>query len=281
MKLALITPTAGLEKYATQGDVHLCLVQEILNDSVYAEFYRHESEIGKLVIMDNGTFEQGFPCDNDAIAEAAARVAAQVVVAPDFPNQPFGKTKDAVLRFAKQFPSLALMVVPQTKAHDPLGFVAAVHECVWGSLHSALGNQLRMIGLSILNCPIAFSRLTGTDEPEINRFVAACFIKDALPDIRKYNAPLFHFLGAGARLDLIQYHDLAYSLDTSSPVWHGWHGIAYSHGFLPQGKLSNRVDFQARSCNSLFDGIIRRNIDVLRNHAAQASKRRNDSGFQD
>ena len=48
-----ITPTAYLEKYASQSNNHLCLAHIVDRDPVYADFYKKMSDRGDLVIMDN------------------------------------------------------------------------------------------------------------------------------------------------------------------------------------------------------------------------------------
>jgi hypothetical protein len=273
-----------LDTFAVQSEgVHLCLVQEALRDETYAEFYRKRSEAGDLIILDNGTFEQGHPCEDDEILKAMELVDADIVVAPDFPAESCSKTFEASAKFAERFvnaSSADLMVVPQSQIGDIDDWLESMLAVLCKSERSRLGplanfmDRVSMVGVTILSCPNAFKALVGDDEPEICRFTAFQFLRAALSGRTDIDETVrIHCLGAGSRLDLISYYSMAYSLDTSSPVWHGWHGINYSHGFLPQGKIKTPVNFQAGKPSEIYYGSIRRNINALKQAARRAEQR--------
>jgi hypothetical protein len=275
MRLCLITPTKGLTKYATQSsDIHLCLVQEILKDKEYAAFYRTMSDLGQYIIMDNGTFEQGHPCETDEILKAMEIVKARCVVTPDFPNEPWEITREACHAFAEKIPAqYELMVVPQTRVGCVEEYFSALWEMLMESATLRSLPQVKYVAVSILSAPNAVRHIVGSDEPEICRNFVMMELQKWLKTHDVFSRRI-HCLGLGSRIDLIQYYWSAYSLDTSSPVWHGWNGIGYTSGLLLQGKIKKSVDFQAELPNELFGGLIQQNIDVLQNYAAQADARR-------
>lgn len=285
MRLALICPTSMLDTFAVMSEgVHLILVQEVLKDDRYAEFYRKRSEQGETIILDNGTFEQGSPCPNDEIVAAVEKVQAGIVVAPDYPGEPFRKTRDASAKFLDSLYSSTsfdgkAMIVPQSKSGDIDDWLDAMKALLCPEYSEQLGplesftDRIAMAGVSILACPIAFGPMLGDDEPEICRFTALQFLNRELRGRKNLSSVRLHCLGAGSRLDLISYYGNVFSLDTSSPIWHGWHGITYSHGFLPEGKMKKPVDFQAPPPSEIYFGAIQRNINALKQAARRAETR--------
>ena len=278
MKLALITPTSALRDFAVQSDgIHLCLVQEVLRDPMYAAFYRERgSEHGDTIILDNGTFECGKPASIADILKAAQAVNANIVVAPDYPGSPCADTFRAAVEFAKSLPDqYRMMIVPQSRVGDVRDWLEGMEAllCVDQKVTAILDpiiDRVGMVGVSILSCPNAFGPMLGDMEPEICRFTAFQVLKHTLTWRNEMSSIKIHCLGGGSRLDLIRYYDWAYSMDTSSPVWHGWFGIAYELGFLPSGKIKTPVNFQA-DCPDLYKGVIQKNIRQLKLSARQAA----------
>jgi len=276
MKLALITPTSALKDFAVQSDgIHLCLVQEVLRDEAYASFYRERSDVGDTIILDNGTFEMGKPAPMEDIIREAEIVDADVVVAPDYPDKPCVDTFKAAIDFSEVLPAkYRMMLVPQSLIGDVRDWLDGMEAVLCTEqkvtdLLKPIIDRIEMVGVSILSCPNAFGPMIGDTEPEICRFTAFQFLKCVLPWRKGVRPIKIHCLGGGARLDLIRYYDWAFSMDTSSPVWHGWFGTAYEHGFLPSGKTKTPVNFQAE-CPDLYKGVIQKNIRQLKASAKQA-----------
>ena len=245
MKLCLISPIAGLRKYATQSEgVHLALVHLVEESKEYADFYRERSMMGDRIILDNGAFEFGHPCPTDRLIDAADKIKAHVLVAPDYPGQAWEKTLVSTEDFCNEVRKTPYTVMgcPQSVVGDWRGWLESFRQM------ATIDSKLSHIAVSILATPNAFGGLVGsTKDIELCRLMATVLLKDAM-DQRHLNfqGKKLHYLGAGHRLDLLQYYDIADSLDTSSPVWHGWNYIAYSYGYLPEGKIKKPVDFHAR-----------------------------------
>ena len=245
MKLCIIAPTSGLQQFATQSEgVHLALVHLVQKDSDYAHFYRQRSLLGDLIILDNGAFEFGRPCSTKLLLDAADYIKAHVIVAPDWPGEKWQKTMVSTEGFCnaleKAKAPYKVMGCPQSVKGDWRGWLKGV-------TGMARFPKISHIGVSILATPNAFGANVGTfKDIELCRMMANSVLKNAIREkYVKLRGKKLHYLGAGHRLDMLQYYDLADSLDTSSPVWHGWQGIRYEFGFLPHGKSQKPVDFAA------------------------------------
>ena len=136
------------------------------------------------------------------------------------------------------------------------------------------------IGISILACPNAFGPLLGNQKDiELCRLLATFHLKSLLKErMLDLNGKKLHYLGGGHRVDLIQYYDIADSLDTSSPGWHGYQLTKYEHGFLPHGKTKVPVDFNAPFPDVGQLHAIDYNLRVLKEHARAADERRKFHG---
>jgi len=83
MKLAMEIPKSMLPRLAPLTDIDFALAHEVLNDAKYAEFFLDQSSKKRYVILDNGFHEKGHPLTPPELVEAAKRINASVVIAPD------------------------------------------------------------------------------------------------------------------------------------------------------------------------------------------------------
>lgn len=268
MKLCLISPVVGLQQYATQSEgVHLALVHLVEESQEYADFYRQQSEKGDVIILDNGAFEFGFPCPTDRLIKAAEKIKAHVLVAPDYPGQAWEKTLISTEDFVNEVRKTPYTVMgcPQSLVGDWRGWLESFRQM------ATIDSKLSHIAVSILATPNAFGDLVGNAKDiELCRLMATVLLKDALKKRHlNFQGKKIHYLGAGHRLDLLQYYDIADSLDTSSPVWHGMNGIRYEYGFLPDGKIKKPVDFLCKDQGGCTQ-IIQSNILDLKMWARKA-----------
>jgi hypothetical protein len=87
MKLSLEIPTAYLRDWAPLCDLDFVLAHRVLEDETYAEFFR-ERELRRELILDNSMHELGRPLSSSELLEAARRVKADYVIAPDMLKEP-------------------------------------------------------------------------------------------------------------------------------------------------------------------------------------------------
>lgn len=269
MKLALIAPTNLLDKYAVHSDgVHLVLAATVLRDPAYAEWYRKRAMAGDIVILDNMAYEKGEPITMLEIIEAANRVDATTVVAPDFPGRHWRATYDSYRSFRDQLPDkFQVFGCPQSADGDIEGLVTCFNSMAEDS------ERLSHIGVSILACPNAAHYVTGTRDIEANRFFMTCILRDQgmAKDYLNDRGIKLHYLGLGEQnLDLIQYYrGYADSLDTKGPVKSGLFGHRLSGGTLNRGmgakldlcadwevtqEIDERILFNIAALKSLMQG---------------------------
>jgi len=241
MKLCIITPTDGLKRFAILSDnIHLVLAH-LIGDNEYTLFYRKRREMGDYIIMDNGAYEFKKPLPTDELIMKAELVNANCLVAPDYPYVCYEQTIKSTEDFIKELKKYNLldkfhvMAVPQSEENDFDGWLTSYK-------YFGQNKDIYMIGMSILAIPNACKQRVGTEEIETNRVYVTKYLKENNLVVDKKH----HYLGAGTYLQYIQLYDIAYSLDTSSPVWHGMHHIRYDYMNGLQEKLKSAVDFDAR-----------------------------------
>lgn len=237
-KFCIITPTAYLEKYASQSSMHLILAHLVDTDAAYAQFYadRHEDE---LKIMDNGAFELGQSYDPEKLIDLAIKCKADAIVLPDYPGQTQDKTIQAAIDWAPRIREAGFktMFVPQSIKGDAAGWIEAYE---WATVDNEL---IDIVGMSILGIPNAL--------PHIHRAYArvvmtAMLIDQGLFNFKKHH----HYLGlnAGPKLEIPSLINMGAlgSCDSSNPVWAGICGSEYSENtdsFMTTSKISKHVDF--------------------------------------
>lgn len=234
-EFCIITPTAYLEKYASQSSMHLVLAHLVDTDEAYANFYAKREE---YKIMDNGAFELGESYNPDKLIELAHKCKADAVVLPDYPFQSGQKTVDAATKYIPLVKRAGFdtMFVPQSQTGDWRDWVETYS---WGSYNS----EIDIIGMSILGIPNALDKV-----PKAYARVVATAL---LQQMNNFNLTKYHHylgLNAGPALEipaLINLNALD-SCDSSGPVWAGICGQMYTkatESYSPTRKISKHVEF--------------------------------------
>jgi hypothetical protein len=253
-QFCIITPTAYLDRYASQSSMHLVLAHLVDMDEKYASFYATRDE---FKIMDNGAFELGESYAPDRLIELGRKCHAQAIVLPDYPFQPAQKTIDAAdLAADVRAAGFYTMFVPQSKVGDLEDWIRSYE---W----AAASETVDIIGMSILGIPNAL--------PHIPRAYARVVMTQLLIDRGIFNFNKYHHylgLNAGPNLEippLIAMNALD-SCDSSNPVWAGICGQMYSlmaDSFLMTRKIDKHVDFNYPMTKSEFvHSAIQTNIDM-------------------
>ena len=255
VQLAFITPTAYLEEFASQGDIHLILAH-LVGDNDYTRYYAKED---KLKILDNGLFE-GEQVPTEELLEKAALVNADVVVAPDIlfncdaTLEEFDKFKEAVKVSGKDY---KIFAVPQGETMND-----------WLRCYVELVQRgANYIGLSILAVPKAFGPLTGTDDVSMNRIVCMNFLEDynlVFPDVR------YHCLGLGSYVGEIKEmanHPWIFSNDSCSAFQTAEiRKQSYYGGYVLGGKPKEKLDFELLEMKD-ENFLVYKNIITLKHYA--------------
>lgn len=234
-QFCIITPTAYLEKYASQSSMHLVLAHLVDTDEAYAEFYAKRDE---FKIMDNGAYELGESYAPDKLIALGQKCKADAIVLPDYPFQQAGKTIDESEKMIQPVKDAGFktMYVPQSERGD---FDDWMDGYTWG----AYNRDIDIVGMSILALPNALPHIPAS----YARVVATQLMQSTG---RFFEEKYHHYLGlnAGPALELpaLLAMNALDSCDSSNPVWAGICGQSYSYdcdSFLRTRKISKHVDF--------------------------------------
>jgi len=275
-----ISPTPFLGEFTNDNGAHLLLAHLVEEDEAYANFYANLDD-GKVKIMDNSAFEmfkQGRPMyDSSKLIDMGKRCGADVIVMSDYPKEDWRKTRDAGLRMSEdlKMAGFGTFYVPQSELNDLAG--------VTESFRWALENpqQVDLIGMSILTCPIAFGVNeskhgdgTRNDAYKLQRFLSRWRMFNHLRDqglLSPATFKRFHCLGMTDGPNEIRllkdagFRDYIYSWDSSAAVWAGLNEVNFdgSPSGLINGKLESEVDFSLSRASESAMSIVRSNIEYI------------------
>lgn len=209
MEFCIISPTAGLERYARLSKTHLVLTPVYLRDKAYAEFYDQRSAEGDFIILDNGAYEGETMFHLDIMAT----LRPKVVVLPDFLLKPWKQTWHAAIAFLdlvernNWLEGIEFLYIPQAEKGDMHGFIESYLEAVQDPRITWLGVP-RALSYAITDNPLArveFARMVRGDYPRLKIHAFGMVSGD------------IHELGYLAQAGVT-------SIDSSAPVWRGWNG---------------------------------------------------------
>ena len=236
-QFCIITPTAYLERYASQSSMHLVLAHLVDTDDTYANFYAGRPE---YKIMDNGAFELGESYSPSELVRLGEKCKADAIVLPDYPAQPWEKTVDAAIALLPSVKDAGFhaFFAPQSEIGDLEGWIESY---IWASNGEEAGD-IDITGMSILAIPNAL--------PHIPRSYARVVMTQMLIDREVFDFNRYHHylgLNAGPNLEippLLRMGALD-SCDSSNPVWAGICGQMYSEMFdsYTMRKIDKHVDF--------------------------------------
>lgn len=255
-----ITPTAYLEKYASQSNNHLCLAHIVDRDPVYADFYKKMSDRGDLVIMDNSAFELLEPYSPDKLFELGKKCGAHALVLPDYPFKKGEVTIEAAKKYIPIFKGAGFKTffVPQSETGDLEDYIATYK---W----AAENPDVDVIGCSILGMPNAL--------PNIPKAYARVVMTQLLIDRGIFNFDKHHHylgLNAGPNLELPALLKMGAldTTDSSGAFWFGLNGHKYSKtldSYTIVKELVRPVDFNEPWHKSpAIHEAIQNNIDLTK-----------------
>ncbi len=248
MEFCIISPTAGLERYATLSKTHLVLAHIL--DKEYVDFYQQCRADGDFIILDNGAYESA-GTNGPSLVEAIRRYDPHVCVLPDYLLEPWKRTWHASIAFldaySDRFPNVEWLYIPQAEKGDMHGFIESYLEAVQDQRISWIGIP-RALAYAISGNPLArveFARMVRKDHPNLRLHAFGMVNGDV------------HELGYLAQAGVT-------SIDSSAPVWRGWHGCALGipseHEAWDKG--GTVVDFNAKDHDPLFTACIHNNLEA-------------------
>lgn len=249
MKFAVISPTSGLERYASLSTcqmvlAHLCIT-EVGAPTGYMSFYQKMRERGDTIILDNGAYENGEPMPLEILEPIIHMLRPNVVCLPDYllqdPKLTISASLRALDRWVDRFASydLQYMFIPQAPAGELMDVMRGVEIML---NDTRVGPLVTWIGLP---------RALHTHFGHMRAWVAM-MIKRAYPHLK------LHALGSGAgsldEFNLLK--QTCESMDSSSPVWRGYKGF----GITQPGWPDYPVDFSAPPPSEANHPLILQNL---------------------
>lgn len=216
MKLALEVPTELLEDVHPLSDFSWILAHKVINDPDYAKFYRRYTG---FKVLDNSVNELLEPLNIDFLVEAAERVGADVVVAPDYLGDD-NKTMEALDVAIRAFGREKVMPVVQGSQ------VATVVKC----LNYILNSGFKRVAVPYDILSARSSSLSGMEARRLE--VVNHILSRVSIDFQ------IHLLGM-TTLSELQWQNQGWvkSIDTGAPVLHGLRGLRFGQdSLLPKDK---------------------------------------------
>lgn len=216
MNFCIITPIAGLERYATLSKTHLVLAQ--IKDQRYREFYLNQRSKGDTIILDNGCYEQGEAISTEQFVEAAHWYRAQWVVCPDKLFSPWQETYEKTAHFFGRYyddlkrSGCKFLGIPHSTPGDLFGWVE-------GLIHMVDDFPLDGVGI-----PRALATHYYPQEPLV-RVRAAQFIKRHWEREKLYIHAMGMVNGDVNELNALTEAGVN-SCDSSAPVNRGLYGLS-------------------------------------------------------
>jgi len=246
MEFCVISPTAGLERYATLSKTHLVLAHECKNHD-YVEFYIKRQQEEEFIILDNGAYESGRPTYDWNVINA---LEPDVVVLPDYPLQPWQKTWHAAMAWLDEnfddISGFECLYIPQAEKGDLHGFLESYQEAVLDPRITWIGIP-RALAYAITDDPlmrVTFARMVRKDHPNIKLH---CF---GMVNGDVHELPYLRAAGVN-------------SIDSSAPVWRGWNGYSLASAADPTewDRHGTPVNFNAE-LDPLMECLIHNNLEA-------------------
>jgi len=204
---------------------HLLLAPIVKQNSVYKNYYLSKSSTDYL-ILDNGTFENGYPMEVDEYLDLAQELNVSCVVSPDYRNDNWRKTYQAFFDFydamCKKFgyKKFDIMFVPQSPYNDKEGWIKCY--CLASQIKNIDFIGIPNVATTELYKEQIEKEILTSSMSRIN-LIAELLNKNIYAHDKKH-----HILG------LLSYHEIPillnmvnniYSWDSSLPVWAGLNNL--------------------------------------------------------
>lgn len=209
MEFCIISPVAGLERYAKLSKTHLVLAHIL--DKKYIDFYQQCRADGDFIILDNGAYESA-GTDGPSLVEAIRRYNPHIVTLPDYLLEPWRRTWHASIAFldsyADRFPDVQWLYIPQAEEDNSIGWMMSYQEALDEERISWIGIP-RAYSTHIMKDPLArvkFAEMHSRVKRVDKKLHAFGMVNG---DVHE----LGYLANAGVK-----------SIDSSAPVWRGWCG---------------------------------------------------------
>lgn len=250
MDFCIISPTAGLERYAALSKTHLVLAKAYNNDHQCRSFYNARREAKDFIILDNGAYEgRTF----ELTPHDYPNLRPDVVVLPDYLFQPWQKTWHAAIahldKWYDRSPNCEWCYIPQAEKGDLHGFIESYQEAVSDPRILWIGIP-RALCLGITDNPLARVEFARMVRKEHERIKLHCF---GMVNGDIHELPYLAHAGVT-------------SIDSSAPVWRGWGGLYIDRSGSRNlwDAVGTPVDFNAKieTQNINAEEVIQHNLEA-------------------
>lgn len=220
MEFCIISPTAGLERYATLSKTHLVLAQ--IEDPQYQQFYIKRRVAGDTLILDNGAYEKGEAIQESHFIEAINLYSPQWVVCPDAMFQPwevtYNRTEAFLDKYWERFHSLGVkfMGIPHTTPGDIMGWLEGMLRMMEDFPVDGVGLP-RALATHYYPDPTVRVNACKLLRRRYDRHISDLYIH-AFGMVNGDVTELSALAGAGCN-----------SIDSSAPVWRGWNELTLTN----------------------------------------------------
>lgn len=247
MHFCIITPTAGLELFATKSNWHMVLAPQFVKDQEYARFYVERQRAGDFIILDNGAYEDDY--QQDMFLQALRVLLPNVATLPDIimkGPESTARSLEFLRHYGHMFPNVQWLYMPQGR--DLVEWCESLSKF---PLFYELG--VRWIGLT------RFLR-THVYQVDDVRVDAAKWVRDRWPHVNIHAFGMAN--GDVGELDKLREQGYVESCDSSAPVWRGWNlcGLTDAVDLVYWDEKGTPVDFSVSLPE--FGDLIKENLEA-------------------
>lgn len=214
------------------NDFDYALAPRVLDHKAYRDFYAGQSKKGRTVWLDTGVFEEGKPRSDDELIECINLINPTHMICPDVLHDAKA-TIEGVERFTSKFNNPSFQFVGVVQGSTPDEFLDCYFKLAYNpKIHTiCLPYDVKFYDKYL-------------DISSQKRFVLA---RQTIIDFLLARGVILekknhHLLGCSDPIEFKKYADrnnygFITSIDTSSPVLHGIHGVRYTDEGLPCEKI--------------------------------------------
>lgn len=225
------SPVCLFEASQSYNDFEYALAPSVIDNEAYRNFYRSQSDKGRMVWLDTGVFEEGVPRSDEELIWCMDQINPTHIICPDIL-----KDKDATIEGYKRFKDkldrdIKLVVVAQGETEK------AFIECF-----EYFTNEDDVDTVCIPHNLHYYDRFlcNSSQKYVLARQMMVEMLYARHGSYQNYSKKV-HLLGCSDPIELRRYAEYEYdfitSIDTSSPIIHGIYGQRYTDNGLPCEKI--------------------------------------------
>lgn len=254
MKVSHEVPLFLMEQSRSFNDFDYALVHLFEQSEDYYLFFKESLLRGREVILDNSVFELGHPVDESFYQEWILKLNPTYFIAPDYFCHSL-KTIQSVKKWALFSEKYNKPMIGVIQGNSIQEFVDCYSQIEPYCQKVAISFAQPLFSALHPDLPIDHARMLGRVE------LIGQLIESGVINLEKEH----HLLGLALPQELLYYRDLDFiaSVDSSSPIVHGYLGVEYSSFGLAKKDPLKLVDIMFKEPENI--PIILRNVEHFKN----------------